>query len=73
MSSREMEPIRTRRVGPMVSQTCWRHPRWAGGPRGLPRRALGGTGESGRRPWVRSVPEPEISRSLDEATGEEVP
>ena len=35
--------------------------------------ALGGIGESGRRPWVRSVPEPEISRRVDEATGEEVP
>ena len=32
-----------------------------------------GTGESGRRPWVRSVPEPEIARSVDEATGKEVP
>ena len=34
---------------------------------------LEGTGEPGRRPRVRSVPEPEISRSVDEATGEEVP
>ena len=33
---------------------------------------LEGTGEPGRRPR-RSVPEPEISRSVDEATGEEVP
>ena len=35
--------------------------------------ALEDTGESGRRPRVRSVPEPEISRRVNEATGEEVP
>ena len=34
---------------------------------------LEGTGESGRRPRVPAVPEPEISRKVDEATGEEVP
>ena len=32
-----------------------------------------GTGESGRRPRVRSVPETEISRRVDETTGAEVP
>ena len=72
-SWREMEPIRAWRVDSILSQTCRRHPKWAGGPRGSPRRALGGTGESRRRPWVQSVSEPEIARSVDEATGEEVP
>ena len=49
------------------------HPKWAGGPRGPPRRALGDTGASGRSPWVRSEPKPEIARSADEATGEGAP
>ena len=56
----------------MLSQICERHPKWAVGPRGPPRGALGDTGASGRRPWERSVPEPEIARSADEATGEDV-
>ena len=69
-ASREMEVIRARRVGSKSSQTWWRRPKWAGGPRGSSIKALGGTGESGRRPRVRSVPEPEIALSVDGATGE---
>ena len=71
-SWREIEPIRARRAGFMLSQTCVRHPKWAGGPRSPPREALGDTGVSRRRPWERSVPEPEMARSADEATGEDV-
>ena len=44
-----------------------------GGPRGSPRRALGDTGASGRSPWVRSEPEPEIARRVDDDTDEGVP
>ena len=68
----EMEPVRARRVDSMLAQTGWRHPKWAGGPRGPPRGALGDTGASGRRPWERSVPEPEMARTADETIGEDV-
>ena len=57
----------------MLSQTCWRQLKWVGDPLESPRRALNGIGDSGRSPWVRSEPEPEIVRSVDETTGEEVP
>ena len=52
----------------MLSQTCWRQLKWVGDPPESPRRALNGIGDSGRSPWVRSEPEPEIVRSVDEAT-----
>ena len=71
-SWREIESIRARRAGSMLSQTCVRHPKWAGSPRGPPRGALGDTGASRRRPWERSVPEPEMARSADEDTDEDV-